>query len=222
VQRPGDVKSWIAPSPTPRKFEALGLVLRAYETSDAASLFEAVEESRSSLLPWLPWAKSQHLSVEASRESIGVFEAAREQLLHPEMGQVFGALVGIFCGETGELLGGTGVNRINASRLSGEVGYWVRSSRRREGVCTRAAAAMLTWCLLPQCENGFGLRRVNVFAAAPNVASCRVMQKLGVHQFGLARQERFEEGYGWVDLCSWDVLAHEWDTVNHSLKLRGA
>ncbi|MFZ4575259.1 MAG: GNAT family N-acetyltransferase, partial [Phycisphaerales bacterium] len=203
---------WTPPSPAPSRFEALGLVLREYENEDAPALFEAVDTSRASLLPWLPFAKTQYQSVEAAAELIALFTRARRDLLHPELGAVFGAVNGVFDAATGELLGGTGVNRISAPRHNGEIGYWVRSSRQRQGVATRAAAAMLSWCFLPQTQGGYGLRRVHIFAAQPNVASVGVPTRLGLHRYGQMRKDRFEDGYGWVDTVAWDVLADEWDT----------
>jgi ribosomal-protein-serine acetyltransferase len=208
---------WTPPASCPTRFEANGLVLRSYVASDADALFEAVEESRQTLLPWLPWAQSQHRSPAASAECIDYFATTREKLLDAEMGSV-GAVCGVFCPRTSRLLGGTGVNRCLPHRHTGELGYWVRSSERRKGICTRAAAAMVSWCFTPQNRGGFGLRRVHIFAAAANAASVGVAKKLGLHCFGRMRQDRFELGYGWVDTIGWDVLADEWDPVLHALR----
>jgi RimJ/RimL family protein N-acetyltransferase len=180
-------------------------------------MFEAVEESRATLLPWLTWARDEHTSVESSRASIELFAKARERLLDPSLGTIFGAVTGVFCQQTGVLLGGTGVTRINAAKHIGEIGYWVRQSRRREGICARAAAAMISWCFTPQERGGFGLRRIFLFAAAPNVGSAGVARRLGLNQCALLRKERFEIGYGWVDTVMWDVLPEEWDTAQHRL-----
>ncbi|MFN5946382.1 MAG: GNAT family N-acetyltransferase [Phycisphaerae bacterium] len=207
-------EAWLPPSPTPTRFATPDLILRAYALADAAQLFEAVDESRDGLLPWLPWAKSQHTSEASSRASIELFERERDNLLEPGLGR---SVIGIFSESSGRLLGGTGVHQINASRHTGEIGYWVRRSEQRKGICTRAAAAMISWCFLPQSQGGFGLRRIQIFAAAPNTASVAVLTKLGLHRFGILRQERFELGYGWVDTCAFDILAHEWDSASYRL-----
>ncbi len=210
---------WTPPSPCPTHFEGNGLVIRSYVPSDADSLFGAIDESRSSLLPWLPWAEHQHRSPAESTASIDYFASARENLLDHEL-RVVGSVCGVFCAQTSRLLGGTGVNRILPQRHTGEVGYWVRASERRRGICTRAAAAMISWCFTPQRQGGFGLRRVHIFAAAPNVASVGVANKLGLHRVGQMRKDRFEIGLGWVDTLGWDVLVDEWDLKLHALRHR--
>lgn len=206
---------WTPPTPCPTRFEANGLVVRSYVASDAGDLFGAIDESRSSLLPWLPWAEHQHRSSAESAISIDYFAKARDNLLAPELG-IVGLVCGVFCARTSRLLGGTGVNRIQAPRHTGEIGYWVRASERRKGVCARAAAAMISWCFTPQAQGGFGLRRVHIFTAVPNEASVGVATKLGLHCFGRMRQDRFEIGLGWVDTLGWDVVADEWDLNHHA------
>lgn len=124
-------------------------------------------------------------------------------------------IYGIFEPGTGELLGGTGFNRMHAPTLNAETGYWVRQDRRREGIAARALAATLSWGFTSQNNGGFGFRRIHVFVAQPNAASCGVPAKVGLTAVSHTRQDRWVDGHGWADTLVWDVLAPEWDTTRH-------
>jgi ribosomal-protein-serine acetyltransferase len=208
---------WVPPTNV-REFRTDRLVIRPYRLEDAAALFAAVVLSRASLLPWLPWARVTHTSVEESRASIERFDQAMADPLAPENNSVFGFVMGVFCSRTGEFVAGTGLNRMDAATHNAETGYWVRADRRREGWCSDALRATLSWAFLPQTEGGFGLRRVHIFASAANVASCGVPRRLGLRQHMHARLDRFVDGIGWTDTVGWDVLATEWDGRTHELR----
>jgi ribosomal-protein-serine acetyltransferase len=204
---------WTPPTALLPRFAYRGLVLRPFEEADAAALLDAVESSRAALLPWLSWARTEHRSLEASRAAIVRFGCCAADPLQAENNATLGYVLGVFDAADGQLLGGSGFNRIRAATHDAETGYWVRASRRREGVASRALTAALTWGFLPQAQGGFGFRRVHLFAAAANGASCGVPRKLGLRQMLHARQERWEEGVGWCDTLGWDALADEWTAL---------
>jgi ribosomal-protein-serine acetyltransferase len=211
---------WQPPAETPREFRALGLLLRPYEPTDAPALFAAVDSSRESLLPWLPWARSQNLTVEATAQSISSMRDAAQDPLRVDLNAIFGYCVGVFDASTGDLLGGTGLNRMLPAIHTAETGYWVRADQRRRGICTRALAGMLSWAFTPQNAGGFGFARVHIFAAEPNTASAGVPRRLGLRQCLHARRDRWVDGLGWCDTLGWDVLAEEWDRAAHRLRTR--
>ncbi len=128
-------------------------------------------------------------------------------------------MYGVFDRATGELLGGTGFNRFNAGSHNAETGYWVRADRRREGIGARTLAGMLAVGLRAQDKGGFGLRRVHIFAAALNVASCGVARKLGLREHLHATRDRWVDGLGWCDTVGWEVLAEEWEAPNRGVAL---
>ncbi len=207
---------WKPPSPQPARFEGLGLVLRPYVPADGPALFAAIDSSRDTLLPWMPWAATQHRSVADSLASIEAFARARADLLDPEHNAIFGFVVGVFDGA--ELVAGTGFNRVDPGAHNAEIGYWVRADRRRRGIATRAAAVMLSWIFTAQRDSGFGFRRAHIFAARANVASCGVPDKLGLRRASHTRADRWVDGLGFTDTVSWDVLATEWDPIRHALR----
>lgn len=210
---------WTPPPCPPNRFEALGLILRAYVPGrdDDRRLFEAIDRSRPTLQPWLPWALISHRSITESEEWIA---KTHDQMLAAASKPVdadTAFIYGIFESSTGELLGGTGFNRLNAATHNAETGYWVRSDRRREGIAARALAASLSWGFTPRGDGGFAFRRVHVFVAEPNRASCGVAEKVGLKQVAHTRRDRWVDGHGWSDTLVWDVLSHEWDVRTHAL-----
>ena len=94
--------SWAPPDPLPDGLRTRRLVIRAYQPGDARALFEAIDRSRASLLPWLPWAATQHLNSQQSAESIDLFRrVAAERPMRPEHNAVFGHVLGIFRAASG-------------------------------------------------------------------------------------------------------------------------
>jgi RimJ/RimL family protein N-acetyltransferase len=218
MEDPGVPVPWAPPAAPLRSISGLGLVIRPYTHADAPALFDAVSRSREALLPWLPWAKFEHHTVAQTTAAIESFMRASADPLRPEHNAVLAYVFGIFDARDGTLLGGTGFNRIVAETRDAETGYWVRADRRREGIASRATAVNLSWGFTPQHEGGLGFRRIRIFAAAANVASCGIPKRLGLHQCMHTRQDRSVEGVGLCDTLGWDVLAPEWDTASHRLR----
>ena len=84
---------------------------------------------------------------------------------------------------TGRFLGGTGLNLINYVHHFANLGYWVRSTRTRQGIAT--AAVRLTALF------GFeklGLNHIQILAATENIASQRVAEKAGARRESVLRK----------------------------------
>ena len=73
---------------------------------------------------------------------------------------------GIFCGMTGALLGGAGLNEIRQAHKVCNLGYWVRQSRHRQGVALRCVQALSAHAV-----RELGLQRVEIVVAVGNIAS---------------------------------------------------
>ena len=83
---------------------------------------------------------------------------------------------------TGALLGSVGLNCIRRAHRFANLGYWVRSGQAGRGAAT--AATRLT------ARFGFeelGLTRIEIVAAAGNIASQRVAEKAGAKKEALLR-----------------------------------
>lgn len=147
--------------------ELLGprVLLRPYRPGDGQLMFEAVNESLATLMPWLPWAV-KHETPEDSELVCRRLTSkwhSREDLT-----------LGIFERETGAYLGGTGVHRMNWDIPSGEIGYWIRASAEGKGYVTEATRVVTDF--------GFGIigfRRMFIRGSSQNVRSAAVPPRVG-------------------------------------------
>lgn len=198
---------WSRPEPLPDWIETPRTVVRLHRPGDGKAMFEAIDASRESLLPWMAWARHSHGSVEESEAYVAsTTRGYRERLCldYP---------MGIFDRATGMWLGGTGLHELDITLGQAEVGYWIRGDRQGEGLCTEAVRALLAVALAGQERGGWGLRRLVVYHAIQNVASRKVCERLGLRQEALLRQARFigppGEGPGWYDVVGYGILADE-------------
>jgi len=92
-----------------------------------------------------------------------------------------------------------------ARRTQAEIGWCVDPSYAGQGFASEGAAELLRLCF-----DGLGLRRATAGAFAANVASIRVMEKVGMTLEGRGRQDSLHRDLGWVDGITAAVLADEW------------
>ncbi len=203
--------AWTPPRPLPAALRTDRLILRFLEPADAPSLLEAIDINRDSLHPWLPWARTENRSLAECIYTIEHFRRERERPTPVTF------LIGIVDGRDGSVVGGTSFHRVRAEVGEAEIGYWIRADRRGRGLCTEAAAALISWGFTAQLA-GWGFRRITMFCAEPNTASKRVAQKLGLRRELHARGDRWVDGIGFCDSLGWGVLADEWETRAHRLK----
>lgn len=83
--------------------------------------------------------------------------------------------------EDGALVGAIGLD-LEPEHHRAELGYWVARAAWGQGVCTEAARAVMAYGF-----NVLGLDRIHAHHFAGNLASGRVMQKLGMQHEGTLR-----------------------------------
>lgn len=191
---------WRAPRPLPFPLRTPRLLIRPWEVGDAHALWQAVEESRAELTPWMPWALTSHRDPEETLEVIEGWVRRREA---PEPDELF---LGLFDAVSGEVRGGSGYHEIVEDLAQAEIGYWVHARHRRQGLCTEALTALLS--------AGFRdlrLRRLVVQCAGSNRASQRVAEKAGLPLERRELRSRWVDHLGWDDALAYGVLADEWD-----------
>lgn len=150
-----------------------GTLVRPFTTADAPALFRAIDDSRDTLLPWLPWAAKGHRSLDDTAQWIA---STRATLDNPAA--MTSADLGVF-DEAGTLLGGVGVHSFIHDAAALEIGYWLATHARGRGVTTRATAALVTACFAPASEGGWEARRITIACSAANLASAAVARRLG-------------------------------------------
>jgi RimJ/RimL family protein N-acetyltransferase len=84
--------------------------------------------------------------------------------------------------ETGRLLGGANLSRFDPLRDVVEIGYWLFVEARGRGVATRSVRAMVDHALAN------GIVRVEAHVRVGNVASERVLERVGFEREGVKRR----------------------------------
>lgn len=204
--------NWTPPDPIPCELTTDRLTIRPARLDEAETLNHIIRAARDHLLPWMPWARSQHDQVAGTAKYIA------EQQLALKAGTAFSALgLSVFETDSGELVGGTGIHDVRRDTASCETGYWIRPDRHARGYATEACARVLSWALGDLKHGGLGLRRVRIYCSGANAASQRVPVKLGLHKEVHQRDDYYLEGLGPTDRLGWGVMAREWDCARHRL-----
>ena len=73
------------------------------------------------------------------------------------------------------------------------------------GYATEAAEGLLGICF-----DGLGLRRVTAQCFADNVASWRLMERIGMRREEYAVRDALHRSRGWLDAVTYAILADEW------------
>jgi len=156
------------------------LLLRTWEGEDAPALFALTDKNREYLAQWLPWLPSVQ-TVQDSKKFIQEAQSNWAQQATLELG--------IWRGE--ELLGCIGLHELNRMHDKTSIGYWLGAEFQGQGVMTQAVEALVAY--------SFGeleFHRVEIRAAADNMASRAIPERLGFLQEGVLRQsERVGERY---------------------------
>ena len=102
---------------------------------------------------------------------------------------------------------GGGINiRFDFANQVGELGYSLARSHWGQGLTTEAAQAVVDAAFTAYPD----LRRVRAMADARNIASLRVMEKIGMIREGTLRQNRITRGES-IDEVWCGILRSEWD-----------
>ena len=79
-------------------------------------------------------------------------------------------------------MGTCGLNDVNPRYRSANLGYWIRTSRTREGAATQAIRLLAHFVFAT-----LGLVRIEIVVAVENLASQRAAEKAGALREGLLR-----------------------------------
>ena len=175
-------------------------LVRRYRPGDGVGLFEAVEESREHILPYMPWGpghKTSNDSEKLVRTWYGKW-ALREDLPY-----------GIFDTETGGFLGGTGLNRIDWNLRSFELGYWVRKSAVGQGHVTKSVRLLTGLAFSTLCAN-----RVLIRCAAENERSAAVARRAGFTLEGVIRNSGRDADGNLLNMLMFSMIPEEWQSLS--------
>jgi RimJ/RimL family protein N-acetyltransferase len=160
----------------PESFESNRLLIRAPLWNDGLQLNEAIRESIDELSPWMPWAQD----VPTPEESEINIRQARLKFLERTDLRLLLTLK-----ETGQLIGSSGLHRIDWQSLKFEIGYWVRTSFSGQGYITEAVEAITNYAVHELQAN-----RIEIRCDSQNTRSARVAERLGFTLEGILRNDR--------------------------------
>jgi RimJ/RimL family protein N-acetyltransferase len=147
--------------------------LRAFQQDDAAPLYRAALESLTDLIPWMSWAHPDYRESEMD-------EYVRIVRRNWEMCTQYAFAIADL--HDGSMLGAASLSHIHPVYNFCNLGYWIRSSRRGNGLAGRAARLAAKFAF-----EQVGLIRVEVVVAVKNGASLKVAEKIGAHREGILR-----------------------------------
>lgn len=159
----------------PEKFESERLIIRAPQWGDGAAVNEAVRESFAALRAWMPWAQSlptveqSELDIRKARLHFLARKDLRLLLEHKETGQIVGC---------------SGLHRMDWEARKFEIGYWVRASFAKQGYITEAVRAIANFAIEKLQAN-----RIEIRCDSRNVRSARVAERAGFTLEGILRND---------------------------------
>ncbi len=158
--------------------------------ADAAEMFEAVERSRASLDPWLPWVEG-HTTLDDEERFV------RLSVHDARLGERYEYL--LRDADTRRVIGGVSVHSISWAKACAEVGYWLTDDARGRGLATVAVRRL--------CDELFslGFERLEIRCDPENTPSAALAARAGFHLEGVLRHERWFRG--WRDTMVWSRLA---------------
>lgn len=158
----------------PEELHGPRVTVRTYRLEDTPQFWQAIQESREHLAPWLPWVHFYH-TIDDCQPFI--LRARARFLLREDL------IMAIFDRATGRYLGGTGLSRINWDRRTFEIGYWVRRSAEGQGYI-RETVQVLTRFAFEHLQ----ANRVEIRMDPRNTRSRNVPERLGFVLEGTLRR----------------------------------
>ncbi len=164
---------WSEPVPL---IEGAGVFLRAPQMTDFSEWAQLRERSRSFLVPWEPEWPADDLTRASFRNRLRRY--ASEARL--DQGYPFF----VFRASDGLLVGGVTLSNVRRGvAQAANLGYWMGEPYAQKGHMSAAVTA-----LIPFSHGALGLKRIEAACLPENVASVRLLEKLGFVREGYARK----------------------------------
>jgi RimJ/RimL family protein N-acetyltransferase len=161
-------------SRNPLRRENFRFELRPCDFTCVYELFKAADESRGQISPWMAWLHPEYSLRDCElwvAHSINAWTAQSEYEFV------------IYDRQDGLPAGSCGLNNINRKDMVANLGYWVRTSKSRQGAATQAALMLKDFGL-----SVVGFNRLEIMVADGNEASRGVAQKVGALYEGIQRR----------------------------------
>ena len=156
------------------------ILLRPHRPEDCDAMYAAVTESVPEISPWLPWCHTGY-----SRDETAGFIKLAGQAWADRSHYPFA----ILAVTSGAFLGGIAINHIAEPNRLANVGYWVRTSRTRQGIASAAVRLVSQYAF-----GTLRLTRLEIACIPTNTSSRRVAEKVGARFEAVARNRLVMHG----------------------------
>lgn len=198
---------WIPPTTFGAPIRTPRLLLRPLAVADAEVYHRLIDEHRGQLLPWMPWAATEHQTADQTRERL------RQLAEHDDDCRISPVILGVFDRHDRTLIGACSVHAFDPQTGSAEAGFWIAQPFTGRGLATEAVAHLISTALRPATDGGWGLNRIHFSTAGSNTAARGVMKALGLRREMRRRQDQWIDDVGVDDTYGWGVVADEWDVT---------
>ena len=152
--------------------------LRSYKVEDMDALFNAINNSRQHLNPWLDWVskttKPEH-SLQFIQDSLQQLETQEALAL------------GIFIHH--QVIGGIGLHQWDQKTRRAQIGYWITHEYEGKGIISRCLTQFVAF-LFEKIE----LNKIEIHFVQANRRSAKVAERLGFKIEGIIRQSMMRNG----------------------------
>ena len=159
----------------PHSFETERLIIRGPLPGDGKMVRTAVLESHEELKQWLPWA----VDIPNEDEYEVLVRRGHTRFLNRE-----DLWLMVLLKDTGTIIGGSGLHRIDWDVPKFEIGYWLSTPYTGQGYMTEAVEAITNFAF-----EVLGARRVEIRVDSNNHKSIAIPQRLGFALEGTLRNE---------------------------------
>lgn len=112
----------------------------------------------------------------------------------------------VFHKKDGRIIGTMGISEWNPRHRRAEVSYSIGAKYWGQGITPEALSKVFDFGF-----NALGINRLEAFCIPENVASSRVMEKMGMRLEGLLRQRLYAKGI-YHDVQMYSILKADWET----------
>lgn len=159
---------------------------------DAEKLYALIDENRSFLSQWLPWAENETLADLKQFMAYGANEFAK------------GKAANFLIYDHGELVGKISLKDMIFQQKA-EIGYFLKQSATGKGIMTRAVRVITTLAF-----QEYQVQRLVIKAAPGNIPSNKVAQRTGFTFEGTLRAVEKSNDGSFLDMNIYSLLKSEW------------
>lgn len=172
------------------------LELRLLKQEDAQEVFELIENNRTYLREWLGW-------LDYSTELKDALKNIHQNRL------LFATEAGLDLAiiYNGAIVGKVGLNSINKTTKSAEIGYMLGEEFNGKGIMTKATKALVQIAF-----QEYKLNKIEIRVATENVKSRAIPQRLGFTEEGTLRSAEWLYDH-FVDHVVYGMLKEEWQQL---------